>query len=127
MYLEMLKILQNKLNFALVKTISYRIFASSLTFIIVLLQTGHIQIGLTLSLLELLFKPFLYFFHEIIWLNIQTIIRRKRAKNILPPINVKEEILPISKIEKELQLNQKGISIWFTGLSGRANRPWPNC
>lgn len=113
MYLSKLR---SKINSALAKTLSYRLFASSLTFILVYFSTGHFEIGLTLSLLELLFKPFLYFFHEIIWMYIEN-HRKKKKKSFVQP-NLKEEILPIIKFEKEQLLKQKGISIWFTGLSG---------
>lgn len=117
MYLSQLKKIKDKVSLALIKTISYRFFASSLTFIIVYIQTGHIEIGLTLSLLELIFKPFLYFFHEIVWLNIQNIVK-SRNKNKVGSTNLTEELLPVSKLEKEASFKQKGISIWFTGLSG---------
>lgn len=117
MYFSKLKYIKDKISLSLIKTISYRIFASSLTFIIVYFQTGHIEIGLALSLLELIFKPFLYFFHELIWLNIQNGIKL-RSKNKVGSTNLTEELMPISKLEKEESFKQKGISIWFTGLSG---------
>ena len=117
MYFSQLKNIKDKISLSLVKTISYRIFASSLTFIIVYIQTGHIEIGLTLSLLELIFKPFLYFFHELIWLNIQNGIKLN-SKIKVGSTNLTEELMPISKSEKEESFKQKGISIWFTGLSG---------
>lgn len=113
MYLSKLK---SKINYALVKTLSYRLFASSFTFILVYLSTGYFEIGLTLSLLELIFKPFLYFFHEIIWLNLEN-QRKMKMKSFVQP-NLIEEVLPIIKYEKEQLLKQKGICVWFTGLSG---------
>lgn len=116
MYISKFKTLKSKINYALAKTISYRLFASSLTFVLVYLSTGHFEIGITLSILELLFKPFLYFFHEIIWLNLDNQLKKKK-KGSVPP-NLREEILPITKEEKENALKQKGVSIWFTGLSG---------
>jgi adenylylsulfate kinase len=108
--------LKNKLNYALVKTISYRIVSSSVTFLLVFLNTGQIAMGFTLSLLEFFFKPFLYFFHEIVWINLETRIKTKAAKHF--PNHLTEEIMPVSKEEKERALKQKGISIWFSGLSG---------
>ncbi len=108
--------LKNKLNYALVKTISYRIVSSSVTFLMVFLNTGQIAMGFTLSLLEFFFKPFLYFFHEIVWINLETRIKTKAAKH--SPNHLTEEIMPVSKEEKEKALKQKGISIWFSGLSG---------
>ncbi len=108
--------LKSKLNYALVKTISYRIVSSSVTFLLVFLNTGQIAMGFTLSLLEFFFKPFLYFFHELVWINLETSIKTKAAKHF--PNHLTEEILPVSKEEKESALKQKGISIWFSGLSG---------
>ncbi len=108
--------LKNKLNYALFKTISYRIVSSSVTFLMVFLNTDQIAMGFTLSLLEFFFKPFLYFFHEIVWINLETRIKTKAAKH--SPNHLTEEIMPVSKEEKEKALKQKGISIWFSGLSG---------
>ncbi len=108
--------LKNKLNYALVKTISYRIVSSSVTFLLVFLNTGQIAMGFTLSFLEFFFKPFLYFFHEIVWINLETRIKTKAANHF--PNHLTEEIMPVSKEEKERALKQKGISIWFSGLSG---------
>jgi adenylyl-sulfate kinase len=36
----------------------------------------------------------------------------------MEPIHLHAEILPISKVEKEIAFAQKGITIWFSGLSG---------
>lgn len=108
--------IKNKVNYALFKTISYRIVSSTLTFLLVYVNTGQIAMGFTLSLLEFFFKPFLYFFHEIIWINLETKIKRKEKR--LTPIHLHAEMMPISKVEKEIAFNQKGITIWFSGLSG---------
>ena len=116
MYINQLKKLKSKVNLALFKTISYRLFASALTFIIVYFNTGRIEVGVTLSLLELIFKPFLYFFHEIIWLNLENGVKRRNAPQTVQ--NLREELMPISKEEKEKALKQRGVSIWFSGLSG---------
>jgi adenylylsulfate kinase len=108
--------IKNKINYALFKTISYRIVSSALTFLLVYLNTGQIAIGFTLSLLEFFFKPFLYFFHEIFWINLATKIKRKIKR--LTPKHLHAEMMPISKVEKEIAFDQKGITIWFSGLSG---------
>jgi adenylylsulfate kinase len=108
--------IKNKINYALFKTISYRIVSSTLTFLLVYLNTGQIAMGFTLSLLEFFFKPFLYFFHEIIWINLESNVKRKIKR--IAPIHLHEEIMPISKLEKEIAFDQKGITLWFSGLSG---------
>lgn len=116
MYSYTIKRMMDKLSYAFVKTISYRIISSTLTFLLVYLNTGQIAIGFTLSILEFIFKPFLYFFHEIVWLNSAAKIQRKKTNT--PTVHLTAEIMPVSKEEKETALKQKGISIWFCGLSG---------
>lgn len=108
--------IKNKVNYAIFKTISYRVISSTLTFIFVYVNTGQMAMGFTLSLFEFFFKPFLYFFHEIIWINVEAGIRRKTKSQIIHHLN--EEMMPISKEEKEQVFNQRGINIWFSGLSG---------
>ena len=108
--------IKNKVNYALIKTISYRIVSSTLTFLMVYLNTGQIAMGFTLSLLEFFFKPFLYFFHEILWINLEA--NFKRTAKTMPTNNLTAEIMPVTKEEKETAFKQKGISIWFSGLSG---------
>lgn len=51
----------------LAKTISYRVISSGLGFVVVYFSTGSIELGASISLFELLFKPALYFLHERFW------------------------------------------------------------
>lgn len=50
-----------------IKTITYRIFGSFVTFISVAILTGNIKTSLSLSIVEFLVKPITYFIHERIW------------------------------------------------------------
>jgi len=49
------------------KTISYRILGTLFTFIVAYLSTGSIKIGATMGIIELGFKPLIYFLHERFW------------------------------------------------------------
>jgi uncharacterized membrane protein len=51
----------------IVKTITYRIFGSFVTFVSVVILTKDVKISLSLSVIELLIKPMTYFIHERIW------------------------------------------------------------
>jgi len=52
---------------SLLKTISWRIVASTDTFILTWFITGSYHFGLTVSALEIVTKMILYYFHERIW------------------------------------------------------------
>lgn len=52
---------------SLIKSISYRITGSLYTFLISYVITGKIGMALTIGLVELLTKIFLYYLHERIW------------------------------------------------------------
>ena len=51
------------------KTLSWRIIASTDTFLLTWLVTGNPKAGLTVSGLEVITKMILYYFHERIWLK----------------------------------------------------------
>ena len=54
---------------SLLKTISWRILASTDTFVITWFVTGSPTAGVTVSLLEVVTKMILYYFHERAWLQ----------------------------------------------------------
>ena len=54
---------------SLLKTISWRILASTDTFLLTWLVTGSPTAGLTVSGLEVITKMILYYFHERAWLQ----------------------------------------------------------
>lgn len=51
------------------KTLSWRIIASTDTFLLTWLVTGNPKAGLTVSGLEVITKMILYYFHERAWLR----------------------------------------------------------
>lgn len=74
---------------SVLKTISWRFWATITTAALVLAFTGHLKIALAIGGIEILLKVVLYFFHERIWNKIPF-----GKKDIKPGV------------------------IWFTGLSG---------
>ncbi|MDB0054373.1 DUF2061 domain-containing protein [Candidatus Pelagibacter sp.] len=54
----------------LAKTMTWRITASLITFIIAWILTGDLLIGVSIGTIEAIAKIFLYYFHERIWTNI---------------------------------------------------------
>ena len=54
----------------LAKTMTWRITASLITFIIAWILTGDLLIGVSIGTIEAIAKIFLYYFHERIWNNI---------------------------------------------------------
>ena len=54
---------------SLLKTISWRILASTDTFLLTWLVTGSHKAGLAVSGLEVITKMILYYFHERAWLR----------------------------------------------------------
>jgi uncharacterized membrane protein len=49
------------------KTISYRIISTSIGFLTMWLVTGSVEVGAAFGVIELLWKPLQYYFHERIW------------------------------------------------------------
>jgi uncharacterized membrane protein len=58
-------IVQRKRHVA--KTISYRIISTLIGFLLVWLISGDVKIGATFSVVELVYKPIQYYFHERVW------------------------------------------------------------
>ena len=56
-------------NRSILKTLSWRIVASTDTFLLTWLVTGSPTAGLTVSGLEVITKMVLYYFHERTWLQ----------------------------------------------------------
>lgn len=58
------------MKISLYKTISYRLIASTTTGIVAYSLGLTPNWAMTLSIMELLIKPFIYFIHEEVWKNI---------------------------------------------------------
>jgi uncharacterized membrane protein len=56
---------------SIVKTISYRIFSSMLTFLIAWALSGRFSLGLQIGLLDAVTKLVGYFLHERVWARIK--------------------------------------------------------
>ena len=54
----------------IVKTLTWCVIASFMTFIITWVLTGDLLIGVSIGSVEAIAKIFLYYFHERIWNNI---------------------------------------------------------
>ena len=63
---------------SLLKTLSWRILASTDTFLLTWLVTGSHRAGLTVSLLEVITKMILYYLHERVWLRSNFGTKEKR-------------------------------------------------
>jgi len=49
------------------KTISYRILSTLIGFLLMWWISGSVKVGTTFSIVELVYKPIQYYFHERIW------------------------------------------------------------
>ena len=49
------------------KTISYRLISSGLGFLAMWFASGSVEIGAAFSVIELVWKPIQYYYHERIW------------------------------------------------------------
>ena len=67
---------------SILKTLSWRIVASTDTFLLTWLVTGSSTAGLTVSGLEVITKMVLYYFHERTWLRCKFGIDKKIKKVI---------------------------------------------
>ena len=54
-------------NHTLIKTLTWRIIATTLSITIAFLITGSIEVGFTIGVAETIIKTFFYFLHEKYW------------------------------------------------------------
>ena len=54
----------------LLKAVTYRVYSSSITFLISFLITGNCTVGLSIGVLDFTVKIFSYYFHERIWYRV---------------------------------------------------------
>lgn len=55
----------------LIKTLSYRLFASLIGFFTIYISTGSVKIAMTITSAELIYKPVQYYLHEWMWIRIE--------------------------------------------------------
>jgi uncharacterized membrane protein len=63
--------LDNSQKKHLLKTITWRIFASVVSFLTAWIISGDIQVGLTVGSVDIVLKFVLYYIHERIWYKIE--------------------------------------------------------
>lgn len=62
----------------LAKTITWRIIASLITFVIAYIVTGSFKFGTSVTLFDFFIKMIIYYYHERIWYNFDFGISHKR-------------------------------------------------
>lgn len=77
------------------KSVSYRVFASIVTALLIFSFTGKLLLAIGLGLLDSAVKIFVFFFHERMW----SAIRFGRIRHPLEEIQVRK---PLSKEDKEV-------------------------
>lgn len=95
----------------ILKTITWRIIASSTTFIITYTLTGSIEFGIGIGISDFFIKMGLYYLHERFWYNKIRIIPKTFNNIFKQRINIK-------KADREKNKDQKAKVLFFTGLSG---------
>jgi len=104
--------LRNDKKRHLLKTLTWRIIATIITFFIAWIISGSINTAINIGLLEILLKMIAYYGHERFWFT-----KIRFSKKIIKPLNIHPRQIGESKEERSMQLGQKPIVIWFTGLS----------
>jgi adenylylsulfate kinase len=104
---------------SLIKTVSWRIVATTITFIIAgAVLNSFNEVALSIALLELISKFILYYLHERFWLKIPF----GYINNSIKIKYMNENIIPhqfyVTKKQRNKLNNHASFLIWFTGLSG---------
>lgn len=97
----------------LLKTITWRIIATIITFLIALTLTGNFHIAVGIGFIEVFVKMAAYYGHERFWFK-----KIRFKKDIKRPRNLFPKKIGLSEEERQKLLNQKSQVIWLTGLSG---------
>ena len=97
----------------LLKTVSWRIIASLITFLVALLITGELHLAMGIGAIEVVLKMAAYYGHERFWFK-----KIRFRKEITRPANLHPKPLGLDVKERQKLLAQKSQVIWLTGLSG---------
>lgn len=107
---------------SILKAISWRIIGSLDTVLISYFITQNTVVALSIGGVEVVTKSFLFYVHDRIWLRLITKIDNKKkitSDSFSKTTNVFAlEKWEIDRKQKEKKLNQRGKTIWMTGLSG---------
>jgi uncharacterized membrane protein len=68
-YYSLTQIMDKSIYTDIIKTITYRILGTSVTFGIGFISTGSLKVASAMGVSELTIKPILYFIHERLWKN----------------------------------------------------------
>jgi uncharacterized membrane protein len=71
-------------SIALLKTVTYRVVGTTVTFVASYVMTGSLVISSTISAAEFTIKPFTYYLHERAWSKAQNYLAGKRTWEDLP-------------------------------------------
>ena len=97
----------------ILKTFTWRLTATAITFFASWIISGNISVAINIGLVEVLVKMLAYYYHERFWYK-----NIRFSKTITTPKNLHPKALGESREERSLQLNQHPLVIWLTGLSG---------
>jgi uncharacterized membrane protein len=86
----------------IVKTLSWRILATSTTLLLVYVFTGSIVISASVSFMEIVIKTIIYYLHERMWSNINFGKDRSPTKAILAKTPVLAKQGPTKKGSKKV-------------------------
>lgn len=97
----------------LFKTVTWRILATLITFLVALVISGDFTIALNIGLVEVVLKMAAYYAHERFWFN-----RIRFKKTINRPPNLHPRMIGLTPKERGECLHQNPQVVWMTGLSG---------
>lgn len=97
----------------ILKTITWRILATLITFLLALLFSKDLTIALNIGLYEVIVKMLVYYYHERFWYK-----KIRFIKKIKKPSNIYQQTFNINRIEKEKFYHQNSKVLWLSGLSG---------
>lgn len=94
----------------LAKTISYRVISTTIGFLAMWWASGSIKIGAAFGVVELVYKPLQYYFHERIWyryIRFGLVEEKKKSKQKTQIVENTEEVIlkPIPSSRKKKVLN----------------------
>ena len=87
------------------KAITWRITATTITTILVLLLTGSIKFGLTIGIVDLIIKFVAYYVHERLW------YRTKFGVDI-PHCFTEQEVKEFAEYSQQYQNKDRALKVW---------------
>lgn len=97
----------------LLKTVTWRIIATIITFLVAWILTGNVHIAVGIGAIEVVLKMAAYYYHERFWFK-----KIRFKKEIKRPPNLHPKMIGLSPEERTECLHQNPQVLWMTGLSG---------